>query len=43
MISTCCSKKKVQRFDPDQTLIVAPDLCEWLLEDHLCHIVAEIV
>jgi transposase len=36
-------KKKFQRYDPNQNLIIAPDLREWLPEDHLCYFVSDIV
>lgn len=36
-------KKKFQRYDPDQTLLIAPDLHEWLPEDHLVYFVSDIV
>ena len=36
-------KKKFQRYDPDQTLLIAPDLHEWLPEDHLCYFVSDVV
>lgn len=37
------SKKKFQRYDPNQNLIIAPDLREWLPDDHLCYFVSEVV
>lgn len=36
-------KKKFQRYDPDQTLLIAPDLHEWLPDDHLVYFVSDIV
>jgi transposase len=36
-------KKKFQRYDPDQTLLIAPDLHEWLPDDHLCYFVSDII
>jgi len=36
-------KKKFQRYDPDQVLLIAPDIREWLPDDHLCHFVSEVV
>ena len=36
-------KKKFQRYDPDQTLLIAPDLHEWLPENHLVYFVSDIV
>jgi len=36
-------KKKLQRYDPNQTLIIAPDLREWLPENHLYYFIADIV
>ena len=36
-------KKKFQRYDMNQTLIVAPDLRDWLPDDHLCYFVSEVV
>ncbi len=36
-------KKKFQRYDPDQILLIAPNLRDWLPEGHLCYFVADIV
>ena len=36
-------KKKFQRYDPDQTLLIATGLNEWLPEDHLCYFVSDVV
>ena len=36
-------KKKFQRYDPNQTLIVAQDLRELLSKDHFCYFVADTV
>lgn len=36
-------KKKFQRYDPDQTLLVAPNMHEWLPQNHLCYFVADTV
>lgn len=36
-------KKKFQRYDPEQTLIIAPNLHDWLPDDHLCYFVSEVV
>jgi transposase len=36
-------KKKFQRYDPDQVLLIAPDIREWLPDDHLCYFVSEVV
>jgi transposase len=36
-------KKKFQRYDPDQILLIAPNLHEWLPKDHLCYFVADTV
>lgn len=36
-------KKKFQRYDPDQNLIIAPDLRDWLPDDHLCYFVSDLV
>ena len=36
-------KKKFQRYDPDQTLLIAQDLRELLPKDHFCYFVADTV
>ena len=36
-------KKKFQRYDPDQTLLIAQDLRELLPKDHFCNFVADTV
>ena len=36
-------KKKFQRYDMNQNLIIAPDLRDWLPDDHLCYFVSEVV
>jgi len=36
-------KKKFQRYDPDQTLLIAHDLRELLTEDHFCYFVSDTV
>ena len=36
-------KKKFQRYDPDQTLLVAPNMHEWLPQNHLCYFVSDTI
>ena len=36
-------KKKFQRYDPNQTLLIAQDLRELLSKDHFCYFVADTV
>ena len=36
-------KKKFQRYDPDQILLVAPNMHEWLPQNHLCYFVSDTV
>jgi len=43
MMPASRSKKKFQRYDQDQTLILAPDIREWLPEGHLAYFVSDIV
>ena len=36
-------KKKFQRYDPDQILLIAPNMHEWLPQNHLCYFVSDTV
>lgn len=36
-------KKTFRRYDPDQTLLLPPDLHEWLPEDHLAYFISEVI
>jgi len=36
-------KKTFRRYDPDQTLLLSPDLHEWLPEDHLAYFISDVI